>query len=301
MARTRTSSDAELLVELRRNDDVPLHRQLEQELRAAIRSGRLASGSVVPSTRGLATQLGLSRGVVVEAYEQLVAEGYLTSQPGGATRISGRVGDATPTVTTERPDTPPVQIDFGYGRPDLTQFPRATWMRSIRRVLNEASSERLAYLDPRGADELREALADYLNRVRGTCADSRRVVICNGFSQAVVLVAQALRMRGKTRIAVEDPGQEEDLGRVAEMLGLTTIPIPFDEDGIRVDALVRSNADLVVVTPAHQFPTGAVLSAKRRAALAVRGWVHLLASPTSLRVRAIGPMGRVLDEVFIYP
>ncbi len=267
MARTRTSSDAELLVELRRSDDVPLHRQLEQELRAAIRSGRLTAGSVVPSTRGLATQLGLSRGVVVEAYEQLVAEGYLTSQPGGTTRISERVADATPTPPTERPDKPPVRIDFGYGRPDLTQFPRAAWMRSIRRVLNEAPSDRLAYLDPRGADELREALADYLNRVRGTCAASERVVICNGFSQAVVLVAQALRMRGQTRIAVEDPGQEEDLRRVATMLGLATVPIPVDEDGIRVDALVRSDADLVVVTPAHQFPTGAVLSAERRAAL----------------------------------
>ena len=106
MARTRTSSDAELLVELRRDDDVPLHRQLEQELRAAIRSGRLAPGSVVPSTRGLASQLGLSRGVVVEAYEQLVAEGYLTSQPGGTTRIAEGVADSTPATAAASSDLP---------------------------------------------------------------------------------------------------------------------------------------------------------------------------------------------------
>ena len=123
MARTRTSSDAELLVELNRDDGVPLHRQLEQELRGAIRSGRLAPGSVVPSTRGLATQLGLSRGVVVEAYEQLVAEGYLVSQPGGTTRISERVADATPSIPAPRPTTPAARIDFGYGRPDVAQFP----------------------------------------------------------------------------------------------------------------------------------------------------------------------------------
>jgi GntR family transcriptional regulator/MocR family aminotransferase len=267
MARTRTSSDAELLVELRRDDGVPLHRQLEQELRAAIRSGRLAAGSVVPSTRGLASQMGLSRGVVVEAYEQLVAEGYLTSQPGGTTRIAERVADATPTSPDRRTTTPAIRIDFGYGRPDVSQFPRASWLRSVRRVLADAPNDRLVYLDDRGAPELREALADYLNRVRGTCADAERVVICNGFAQAVVLVAQALRARGQTRIAVEDPSQEDDFRRVAAMLGLTIIPIPVDAAGIRVDALARADADIVVVTPAHQFPTGAVLSPERRAAL----------------------------------
>jgi len=267
MARTRTSSDAELLVELNRDDGVPLHRQLEQELRGAIRSGRLAPGSVVPSTRGLATQLGLSRGVVVEAYEQLVAEGYLISQPGGTTRISERVADATPLSQAPRSTKPAVRIDFGYGRPDVAQFPRAAWMRSVRRVLNEAPNDRLAYLDNRGAGELRLALADYLNRVRGTCADAERVVICNGFAQAIVLVAQVLRARGKTRIAIESPGQGIDVRRVAAMLGLTIIPIPVDEDGIRVDVLDRARADLVIVTPAHQFPTGAVLSPERRAAL----------------------------------
>ena len=267
MARTRTSSDAELLVELRRDDDVPLHRQLEQELRAAIRSGRLAPGSVVPSTRGLASQLGLSRGVVVEAYEQLVAEGYLTSQPGGTTRIAEGVADVTPATATPRPTSPEIRFDFGYGRPDVSQFPRAAWLRSVRRVLTEAPSERLVYLDPRGAAELREALADYLNRVRGTCADAERVVVCSGFAQGVVLVMHALRARGARRIAVEDPSLHDDFQRLAGLLGMTIVAVPVDDDGIRVDALARTDADLVLVTPAHQFPTGTVLSAERRAAL----------------------------------
>ena len=267
MARTRTSSDAELLVELRRDDDVPLHRQLEQELRAAIRSGRLAPGSVVPSTRGLATQLGLSRGVVVEAYEQLVAEGYLTSQPGGTTRIAEGVADSTPTTNPPRPTSAEIRFDFGYGRPDVSQFPRAAWLRSVRRVLTEAPSERLVYLDPRGAAELREALADYLNRVRGTCADAERVVVSSGFAQAVVLVMHALRARGAKQIAVEDPSLHDDFRRIAGLLGMTIVAVPVDDDGIRVDALARTDADLVLVTPAHQFPTGTVLPAERRAAL----------------------------------
>jgi GntR family transcriptional regulator/MocR family aminotransferase len=149
----------------------------------------------------------------------------------------------------------------------VSQFPRASWLRSVRRVLTDAPNDRLVSLDTRGAPELRAALADYLNRVRGACADAERVVICNGFAQAFVLVAQALRARGQTRIAVEDPGQQDDFRRVAAMLDLTIIPVPVDEEGIRVDALASADADIVVVTPAHQFPTGAVLSAERRAAL----------------------------------
>jgi GntR family transcriptional regulator/MocR family aminotransferase len=267
MARTRTSSDAELLIELRRDDGAPLHRQLEQELRAAIRSGRLAAGSVVPSTRGLASQLGLSRGVVVEAYEQLVAEGYLTSQPGGTTRIAEGVADSTPVIAGPGAAMPAIRIDFGYGRPDVSQFPRAAWLRSMRRVLTDAPDDRLVYLDPRGSQELREALADYLNRVRGTCADAERVVVSSGFAQAVVLVLHALRSRGARRMAVEDPSLHDDYRRLAELLGMEIVAVPVDDDGIRVDALARTDADLVLVTPAHQFPTGAVLSAERRVAL----------------------------------
>src|SRR5437879_1685271 len=173
MPRSRTSSALELLVGLSRDDRLPLHHQLERELRDAIRSGRLPSETLLPSTRALADQLGLSRGVIVEAYEQLVAEGYLSSRPGGATRVCASALEAqAPTTEASPPDT--LRIDFGYGRPDVGAFPRQAWLRSLRRVLNEAPGDRLSYLDNRGAPELREALAAYLNRVRGTAATADR-------------------------------------------------------------------------------------------------------------------------------
>ena len=265
MGRSRTSSASELLVLLRREADVPLHGQLEQELRQAIRAGRLAAGTVLPSTRALAAQHALSRGVVVEAYEQLVAEGYLVSRPGGATRVSMANAGPVPTATS-RTDASAYRINFGYGRPDVTQFPRQLWLRSLRRVLNEAPSERLGYLDHRGAPELREALAAYLNRVRGTAADPERMVVCNGFAQGFALVARAIKARGGTTIAVEDPSQTE-VKDTAAVHGLATVPVPVDGSGIVGEALARTRADAVLVTPAHQFPTGAVLSAERRAEL----------------------------------
>src|SRR5919197_3138961 len=178
MARARTSSAAELLLDLRREDDEPLHRQLERELRKAIRTGRLSDGFVLPSTRGLSDELGVSRGVVVEAYEQLVAEGYLSSSQGGTTRVCVQVAPPPDAAGpgTQTSQAPPIRINFNYGRPDVTEFPRQAWLRSLRRVLNEAPSERLSYLDHRGAPELRAALADYLNRVRGTAAVADRIV-----------------------------------------------------------------------------------------------------------------------------
>jgi GntR family transcriptional regulator / MocR family aminotransferase len=265
MARSRTSSATELLVGLRRDDPLPLHRQLEQELRGAIRSGRLPGEAALPSTRLLAEQLGVSRGIVVEAYEQLVAEGYLTSRPGGATRVGANVIEPVVPSTTRR-GTTTHRFDFGYGRPDVSQFPRQVWLRSMRRVLSEAPSDRLSYLDDRGAPELREALAMYLNRVRGTDADAERIVICNGFAQALGIVTQVIRANGGRRIAVEDPGTRDTV-RAAMAAGIEVVPIPVDDDGIVVEVLARSDPDAVVLTPAHHFPTGAVLSADRRAAL----------------------------------
>ena len=265
MPRTRTRFPGELLVELRKDDPLPLHHQLEQELRRAIRAGRLQPETALPSTRVLAEQLDLSRGVVVEAYEQLVAEGYLMSVPGGATRVASRA--AAPTLDRTRTSaSPEIRISFAYGRPDVTQFPRQIWLRSIRRVLVEAPSDRLTYLDRRGAPELHEALASYLNRVRGTAADPADIVICNGFAQAVDLVTQLVKARGGRRIAVEDPGDAD--GRVAiRRHGLEPVPIPVDEDGISIEALRRSSAEAAFLTPAHHYPTGAVMAPDRRAEL----------------------------------
>jgi GntR family transcriptional regulator/MocR family aminotransferase len=171
--------------------------------------------------------------------------------------------------TTSRMSADPVvspRIDLSYGRPDVTQFPRQVWMKSVRRVLNEAPSDRFSYLDIRGAPELRYALANYLNRVRGTCADPDSIVICNGFAQALRLVVQVVRDNGGRRIAGEDPGFQ-DLRLAAADHGIELVPVPVDDEGLDVAALARTRVDAVVVTPAHHFPTGAVMSAERRAAL----------------------------------
>ncbi|MFC5264381.1 PLP-dependent aminotransferase family protein [Kribbella qitaiheensis] len=267
MSRSRTNSGSgELLVELRRETTVPLHQQLESGIRERIRQGLLRADTVMPSTRALATDLGLSRGVVVEAYQQLVAEGYLVSRTGGYTQVAPAAARATPQDKGKTAPIGPPRIDFKYSRPDVSQFPRAAWLRSIRRVLNETPHLSFAYLDGRGAGELREALADYLNRVRGTSAQPENMLVCNGFAQGSRLLLQVLAASGYKRLAVEDPSDNE-LREVATTAGLEAVGVPVLESGLDVEALERSGADVVLVTAAHQFPTGAVTSAETRAAL----------------------------------
>jgi len=267
MAGSRTNSHlaADLLVALRRDAQVPLHRQIEASVREGIRSGRLGFGTSLPPTRTLAADLGVARGVVVEAYQQLVAEGYLTSRTGGYTQVAIA---PQPAPAPPRPAPPPApHIDFGYGRADVVNFPRAAWLRSLRTVLTEAPGDRLGYLDGRGVPELREALADYLNRVRGTAAEPDNIVICNGYAQAIVLLVQVLAKTGAKRLAIEDPSSCDDARPIAESVGVDVIGVPVEDDGMRVDLLARSDADAVILTPSHQWPTGGVLSAESRAAI----------------------------------
>jgi GntR family transcriptional regulator / MocR family aminotransferase len=242
-----------------------MHSQLESELREAVRSGRLPPGTPLPSTRALAEELGVSRGVVVEAYEQLTAEGYLTGRARSATRVAPHGAEhgmrAAPPTVLRRP-----AFDFRPGRPDVSQFPRAAWLRSVRRILAEAPSELLSYPDGRGVPEARAALAAYLSRVRGAQADADRIVVSSGFSQGFSLVCSALRGRGMRRVAVEDPSHDMAKATV-RAFGLETIGVPTDDGGISVDALERTRAEAVLVTPAHQYPTGGVLTPGRRAAL----------------------------------
>ena len=264
MTRSRTSSDLELHVELDRASPEPLHRQLERGLRSAVREGRLVEVAALPSTRALAAQLGLSRGIVVEAYEQLVAEGYLASRPGGATRVARSAALATP--RRARPDPAAYVHDFRPGRPDVTEFPRSVWLRSLRRALAGAPSDRLTYLGGRGVPELESAVATYLNRVRGTAADPAHVVVCSGFAQGLGLTVRALRDRGARVVAVEDPSDPEYRATIRDA-GLAWVAIPVDGAGLLVERLAASDADAIVVTAAHQYPTGGVLPPERRAAL----------------------------------
>ena len=244
---------------------MPLHEQLERSIREGVRAGRLAAGARLPSSRGLAAELGISRGVVSEAYGQLAAEGYLVTSQGAPVRIAHAVRAAAP-----RPPAPALLSRFAHRLdpclPDLAGFPRDRWLRSLRAAWRQAPIDAVDYPDPRGVPELREALAEYLGRVRGAAADPEQLMVCAGFSQGLSMIARWLRARGVVEVALEDPGWHQHR-LIVEQAGLEVVPIPIDGAGLRVDLLAESDAAAVVVTPAHQFPTGAVLSSERRAAL----------------------------------
>ena len=255
----------ELLVRLDHGGETPLHEQLEHSLRADIRSGRLPGDTRMPSTRGLAAELGVSRGVVTEAYSQLAAEGYLNTRQGAPVRVSTAVR-----ASIARAPARSLLGSFAYhfhpGLPDLAGFPRDRWLRSLRTALRASPHEALGYGDPRGVPELREALSDYLGRVRGTAADPEHMLICTGFTQGFSLACRTLTGHGVRSVALEDPGWHTHK-LIVEQAGMEIVPIPVDAQGLAVEQLAQSNADVVVVTPAHQFPSGAVLSPERRAAL----------------------------------
>jgi GntR family transcriptional regulator / MocR family aminotransferase len=262
----RTTSLTELLVRIDRKGSVPFRHQLERELRHTIQSGRLPAGAPLPSTRTLAQDLALSRGVVVEAYEQLLAEGYLHARRGSGTRVAPRRRIDTPPRTIEEPRVAPPRDDFRPGLPDLRLFPRRSWVASVRRALATAPDEALDYPDARGVGSARAALAAYLNRARATVATADRVVFANGSSQGINVLCRVLRDRGVRRIAVEDPGHADQCTDIRS-LGLETPRIPVDSGGLVVERLTRLDVGAVLVTPAHQYPTGAVLTAERRTAL----------------------------------
>jgi GntR family transcriptional regulator/MocR family aminotransferase len=242
-----------------------LHEQIERSIREGVRSGRLGAGSQIPSTRGLAAELGISRGVVSEAYGQLAAEGYLLARQGAPVRVA-----ATVRTAARRGPSPSLRPDFTNrldpGLPDLAGFPRDRWLRSLRAAWRQAPIDAVDYPDPRGVPALREMLAAYLGRVRNAAADPEQLLICTGFSQGLSLIARWLAGRGVTAVALEDPGWHSHR-LILEQAGLAVEPIPVDAEGLRVDLLEDSEAAAVIVTPAHQFPTGAVLSSERRAAL----------------------------------
>jgi GntR family transcriptional regulator/MocR family aminotransferase len=254
-----------LLVELEREGELPLHEQLERSIRESIQAGRLAGGARLPSSRELAAELGISRGVVTEAYGQLVAEGYLTSRQGAPVRVALTVRTPPPRPAA-RSLLPSFPYHFHPGLPDLAGFPRDRWLRSLRAAWRRAPLDAVGYPDPRGVPALRQALAEYLGRVRGAAAEPEQTLVCTGFAQAFSLLCRWLAVRGVERLALEDPGWHAHR-LIAEQAGLAVVPIPVDGDGISVDALGASGASAVVVTPAHQFPTGVVLSRERRAAL----------------------------------
>jgi GntR family transcriptional regulator / MocR family aminotransferase len=261
---------------------------LVDTLRAAVMDGRLPTGTRLPSSRELAVDLRLSRGVVVDAYQRLREEGLLAGRAGAGTVVTSLwpVGPepAAAPVGRRRPvrapgaDAPPVRLpqsperttdiefDLSPGVPDLSAFPRAAWLRAEREVLSRASAADLGYGDPRGHPRLRRELSAWLARTRGLRAEPEGVIVVAGVAQALAILTQTLCAQRRGTIAVEDPGSRGARDELAHW-GAATIAVPVDEQGIVVEELAATPADAALLTPAHQFPTGVVLSAARRRAL----------------------------------
>lgn len=253
----------ELLLPVSRDRPGTLRAQVEGDLRAAVRDGTLRPGAALPSTRDLAAQLGVSRRVVVDAYAQLAAEGYLSMRQGARPRVAdGPFQAAAHAGAPPGPVAP--RYDFRPSRPDVSSFPREAWARCLRSAAAAITVEDLEYGDPAGVPALRAALADHLGRVRGVVAAPGLVVVTTGYVHALGQLCQALVARGARRIAIEDPGNPEQFA-IAARAGLEPVRAPVDDAGLVVDRL--GDADAVVLTPAHQHPTGVVLAPGRRAAL----------------------------------
>ncbi|WP_406394306.1 PLP-dependent aminotransferase family protein [Streptomyces sp. NBC_00882] len=241
-----------------------VRRGLTDALREAVRTGRLAPGTRLPSSRALAADLGIARNTVADAYADLVAEGWLTARQGSGTRVAERTV-VPPTGAPHRPRGPghPTH-NLVPGTPDLASFPRAQWLRAARRALATAPYQALDYGDPRGRIELRTALAGYLARARGVRADPEHILVCAGFSHGLRLLGAVLRARGARTVAVESYGLDVHWNLLAAA-GLRTVPLPFDERG--TDPGELTDQDAVLLTPAHQFPMGGTLHRDRRAAV----------------------------------
>ena len=241
-------------------------RHLVDQIREAVLAGRLAAGAALPSTRALAEDLGVSRGVVVDVYEQLVAEGYLDTGRGRrGTTVAARTASVDP---TQRLDGLPRRAGTNPGRPDPALFPRRDWLRAYGTATRTLTDGDLSYGEARGLYTLRVELSRYLARVRGIGVDPDQIMIVNGFAQGMVCIVRLLLAAfDPPLIAVEDPGS---VGSVEQLRawGARVIPIPVDADGIATDALEGSGAHAVLVTPAHQYPTGVTLAAHRRIAIA---------------------------------
>jgi len=244
---------------------------LESALREAVRSGRLAAGAALPSSRALAADLGIARNTVAEAYAQLVAEGWLAARHGAGTWVAERTAQAhRGAAETGRGARRAARYDLRPGMPDLSAFPRSAWLAAARRSLARAPSSDLGYSAMRGLPVLRAALAGYLARVRGVSVTPDRVLVCAGISQGLELLCDVLRLSENRTLAVEAYGHQAHC-EVARAAGMTLAPVPVDGRGavlvggaVLAGGAVPPDAGALLLTPAHQYPLGVALAPERR-------------------------------------
>ena len=256
----------------------PLYEQLYRQIRRDIESGVLPAGEKLPSKRALSAHLKVSVVTVEGAYGQLLAEGYLRSEPKRGFFVSSLEPTAPPPVTSttrrEEPPTAPTasvpRYDFATNAVDAAHFPFATWAKLMRQVLTKEDSGLLSAIHPQGVPALRSAIVDYLREFRGIDAQPDQVVVGAGSEYLTGILFQLLGREGG--YAVENPGYRK-FGRILSRQGALICPIPLDEQGLRVDALTWSGARVVHVTPYHHFPLGTVLPVTRRRELLSRAAV----------------------------
>lgn len=256
-------------IELRRNWDIPLTRQIYQALREQIASGLIRSGEALPSTRELAKQLGVSRNTVCEAYEMLLSEGYVFSRQGSPTRVieGVRIDRPLNTGATGKsvPNNQPIRADFHTGQPDLRHFPRFQWSQFLRKACEEMPLDQFGYTGPEGLTRLREEIAAWLFRSKSLTVCSEDIFITAGATHALHLISELL-CQDEKGIIMEDPCHMGML-RVLRSKNIPVYPVPVDEQGLQTDQLEKWNAGAIYVTPSHQFPLGGILPANRRTAL----------------------------------
>lgn len=254
-----------LLFELQKNSATPLYEQLYEAIKQAIISTNIPLGSKLPSKRKLAQFLSISQTTVELAYGQLLAEGYISAKP----RVGFFVEDLESIPLVETPPTaplatpPPVkwQYSFHPGKVDSEHFPFTTWRKYAKDIFDEASKALLSLGDPQGELALRTEIAHYLYQSRGITCNPAQIVIGSGTEQLLPIMMRLLGDDAK--FAVEDPGYSA----IPRIHMQQVIPVQIDEDGLLVEELAKTDANVVYITPSHQFPTGAVLSVKRRAKL----------------------------------
>ncbi len=260
MAADESRLPRELGLSLAHSDGGPLRRRLADACRQAIRDGRLRGGDRLPSTRALADQLGVSRGVASDAYRELAAGGYIELRDRAAPRV--RDAAVSPDSSVRR-SVPPPRYSFNLLTGDLSIFPRGIWSRCTADVLRTMADAEFDYVDAAGHPRLRAELSEYLRRGRGLAADASRVLVTQGNTQALQIICRVLALRGARRIAIENPSFDS-AWTAAAAAGLEPVPLDVDALGANPDALGRLDPDAVFLTPAHQFPLGPVLSSERR-------------------------------------
>ncbi|SFG93661.1 GntR family transcriptional regulator / MocR family aminotransferase [Desulfotomaculum arcticum] len=259
-----------LWVPVDRSSDNPLYRQIYDQIRAHILNGHIKIGEKLPPTRALASNLGVSRNVIIEAYDQLRAEGFIESRQGASTYVAeGTFLEEFQAIEPAGPDFPIPRtkednvIDFRSGIPLLNSFPRKIWECATRRAISEAPDAVFGYGSPEGLPELRHILSRYLVKTRGLRCRPDQIVITTGATQAFTLITRLL-LSPETDVVIEDPVTYE-IPNIFSLSDCSVVPVPVDEYGMRTDLLpLDKKPGIVFVTPSHQFPIGGTLPIQRR-------------------------------------